>query len=1627
MYISKIDDLIDKIIDDFYVNIILNNKNLINILKEPNFVKYQKDINTIISNYTDSINVIEIREFVKNSDAVHTIVETIKRYIAFYLFLTIGFHYNSKNDTFINNIVEYTKNQPEYGFKIDNFFNSESNALIIKYNIMIKNILILLYADKNKIDILKTKPDFREAIVFLNELNFDINKIFKLENLDNNKQTQAHNLIKTIIIVLLYKANEKKEFFRLLELTENLEGEYMFIDIVVPKQKYIDLYTIEKIIGTSPAVKNLSYYFWKFFTEREELLQRPAITNDEKIMFLLKSKIIYPICDDFLLYHKDSEKYDKTIDPSKIKKKEDTKIRYIVNKIDTTSEYYNDNVIKDEKLKNNIKKNFYIPLLHRKAILINNTEDMNIITKFINQGKHSIEHSEYLSDLYSYKIYPYINFKNFEKNGFNITLSETIDAVRFISLNKDTEFKQNSKHLLQTRVIAKDLPANIVGFIIPTNYRPFQCLKTKDVIDIRSLSKNKNGFNLIMNYLKESSLGQIKHTSSVYWLFDADIDNVPEGIGEYEQLNKYSTSEQIKHVVSAVYDSVINELYFIIINKLQKEKHLNLQLAYKIIHIITKSILKTNTHSILNAKLNEKIYELLEKTKDEYDKNEDIINGMSDDAIQLPTYPAPIKSIYQLLTINLSDAVHSNNVQDKEEIFDGLCQHNISWDKLASLQKSNPKLYTDTLYLFLQQYVTENVDGDFICKSCSHLINIKKYITDGEYDNDMQKFVTYSTPMEVPLEDVPEYEKYKMTIRNMEKIIDRIASVSNFSHLAKNASGIKWKRRAIIKDAIDILLINNSKLKTTHKERNEFATKNYNISRDLSDLFVFELDNSIFVFSSKDKDQYKPIKQNNILAYIIFLIILDINDSHVPFIGGDKKGLCNFSVFEKVLYPLFGGLKIRINNKGDFVDITKYKILCYIIYMTGCSIIRYSMWHYDYPDPTKKSKYIPVIQKIFINTLIDIINSILEIASQQGIHYLYESISIKLFKKLQSTFSNDELYNRLKNDYKTSTIGEKKNFIITKNKTTELSGKFQEMSFDIPYRLVCRSERFMIKQKYIPITRYNTVNNVTNCENGEFHLWALSDKNFKCKSCNSISSNIKYDDKESDKIKHNLKYVILHNLSNKYCIHDGDFHVFHINDKHEKLCIKCNNSDTYNYTNKELDKLDIVINKFKISQSLKLFDYNHSIQHEINTNVTYIDKVINNLSLSFKEHNKDSHLTFINLLLNELQNIIGNDIDTHTNTHLSENSYIIDHDHFGTKLDKNVVITDSNNKIFYKQNHSFYKTDVIYYTTYKNGKTEIFYDAKTHILLGYKEESKNFILDKKSDRKIIINYSILNKFKMMGYSSQFIDISNEYDDLLKYYKKESIPKIIIENIIRNRINNLKTIIYEFQRILFRILNNFNNTPIDHNNDNEYFSNKLNIFIEKYKKTISTIKITDSKNNHAVFKHWKGVSRGIFCDTLHNIKYTFDDHKTINYEDINKLDNNGNMILFFIIEEFIKLLKYNSSKFVKLSISNFIIEFINTVFELFNMEKHFNNIEIKRFNYILNSSTFIQEISDKTGTNLLNGIYDEQIDSDEEISDENKEEKIDDEEEADALDVEFQDDGDFESGYDRASEWIADNN
>lgn len=1628
MYINKIDDLIDKVIDDFYNNVILTDKTLQKIFSEPNFVKYQKEINLIMTKFVEQINLSEIKELVKSNDAINTIFETIKRYIAFYLFLTIGFNYTAKDDTYINNIVEFTKNQSEFGYKINNFFNSESNAKVIKYHIMIRNIITLLGSDREKIEILKVKPDFKEAILFLNSLGSEfIERHFKLKK--DQTQLKGHYMMKTVIIMLLYKVSEKREFFKLLEMSENLEGEYMFIDIVVPKQKYIDYSSVEKLIGASPAVKNLAYYLWDFVTKYEDSLQIPPVSVEEKITLLIKSGILYPICDDFLLYHKESERYDKAIDPSKIKIKEDTKIRHIINKIESTSEYYSDQVKKDEKIKNNIKKNFYIPLLNRKAISVNYNEDINIINKFINMGKRSIENNEYFNDLLGYMVYPYINFKDFDKYGFTITFPKTIDVVRGVSFENTGDFKQNTNNIIQLRVGTKDTHVNIIGFVVPTNLKPIQCLKIRDMIDVRSLDEqNSNGFDLIVKYIRKSMFGKKKHESSVYWLFDLEKDFVTKN--ELFEQEKYSSSEQIKKIISSLYDTILIELYYIILNKLETEKSLGVQKAYKMLKMYEKKLIDFPDRSSVLDDIELKIFELMEKIIPEYDKYEDIVFG-HDDFIRLPENPVPERPKYQTIKINLESGdklLESEKLDGAKEIVNAICHHGVQWEKISSLQKTDIKKYTNELYDFIQQYVIENVDQEYVCKSCGYQLNIKKYILDGVFDDDTQKFVTYSMPIDIPLEDIPEYEKYKITIRNIDKLIEKIASTSNIAYLTRSSYGTKWKRRIIVKDVIDLLTINNTKLKPILKERNEMASKKYGINRDLSNLFVFELENSIFGFSSKERDYYKSIKQNNILSYITYIILLELNESHVSYLGSEKKGLCNFLVFDKIYKHLFEGINIIINSKGDVSNVLNYKILCYMVYIIGCSVIKYNMWSYDQDATKKKTPNIIIgIQKMFVHTLFDIINSVLEnsnaltsVSKSQslGSNYIYEIMSVRTYKKLETMFKDEELYQRLKSESVTSQIGTSHILeISTRNK--KLSGKFSPMTYELPIVRICKIPKMFIKKKVYDHYKYYEINNVTNCPNGQFHEWETKDKRYICKLCGSVARDLEYDKQESNKIFHNFKFVRLQNLTSKFCLEDGLPHQFIINESGQNICIKCKNTDDHIYTHDELNKLDMVLADVKRKQ----FEIILNKTNEINTSNTkeneYVKHVVDKYVKLYNKSNENGFYDFINKILDDFQSILGNETSY---GNLRENVYVINHDYIGTDLDKPIIITETSNKIFYKQNHQFFKTDVIYYTSHAKGKIDVFYDATTRILLGYKEESKSFIINKKHDKRLIINYSISNKLKFLGFRSHFIRLEDNEN---------------INDLIRERIFNLKKILYVFQRILYRIYNNYTvatdsgqsgHLPEHANIDKrfatnlaltDFFSKKMNDIVNKYKKRFAHINIYDKNGEHLVFKHWKGIIRGIQVDEIKMEKIT----EIINVNDIIKNDKNGNVILYFIVSEFVKLLEYNQEKFLRASMAEFLIEFINNEFESFNTEKIMDNIDIKRFSYLLSSHTYIQEISEKVGTNV-GGIYEEYQDPDAEIPPEEKEELSNLQEENDALDLDMDVENEYpyESNIDKAEDW-----
>ena len=111
----------------------------------------------------------------------------------------VGYFYENADSTYINNIVEFTKNQPSYNYKIENFFNSSSNAFVIKYYQLLRQSLNYLNADTpQKKDVLTARQDYKESISFITTLGNDFIKAAYYDI--KEKDLKAHNIIKTILL-----------------------------------------------------------------------------------------------------------------------------------------------------------------------------------------------------------------------------------------------------------------------------------------------------------------------------------------------------------------------------------------------------------------------------------------------------------------------------------------------------------------------------------------------------------------------------------------------------------------------------------------------------------------------------------------------------------------------------------------------------------------------------------------------------------------------------------------------------------------------------------------------------------------------------------------------------------------------------------------------------------------------------------------------------------------------------------------------------------------------------------------------------------------------------------------------------------------------------------------------------------------------------------------------------------------------------------------------------------------------------------------------------------------------------------------------------------------------------------
>jgi hypothetical protein len=1245
-------------------------------------------------------------------------------------------------------------------------YNNINSILSIRYssNIfeMIEKLLLYLIILLSGVN----EKDFTKYIVNLSKYSklLDseiISKIIKLYNLyddiklkknltdlegidesflDVKNKKNIFNILKILIIKYIYVEEDRPIIIKLIENKELENSEFKYIEIIDSNEEEIDYTNLEVLFNINENKEGMTEKVYQMILDYDNYLMEQDISVEEKINYLFKKKIIIPITDEFLRYNKINDKIENTnikID----------KIRSVVTNINNVTNIYSKKNIEYEKV-------FYQPLIHRKVILYNNIEEIHSINKLVNIGWTAMRSNEYFQDLLIYRQYGYVNFNNFKNYGFSFLPYNSINAIRYSNF----EFKnQNTNNKLETRVITVYNRVNVVGIALPKHnilkkHTIAQCTKIKNTFNLNKLYKNP--YQVIVKKIKKLILNNEDYTKIGYWIFNKNNDILVTDTFNY--INELSFEEFYRYMISTIYDILIDITYQKIINMLENCK--TLYSCYYISDFIQNKLIYLPINTKYYNDLHNKIIDITKiKKKIKYDKNEDKIPGITTDLIKLPKIKDTNKKL-----INIR--VEKKIIDEKYEFFNdnAICQHIISWNYLQSYKNKDPNYFNQLLFEFKKKYIISNLEDDFVCKSCYQSVDIKKYFTD--WKSDTEQGITLSFTLQEQLENLIEYEKYKNIIKNLDRFIEKIAiSVHIPSYIGSQAQ-IKIKRQEIIKNIIDLIIIQNKTLRISdtqeRKKRLDEAVKLYGLNKDYTQFYIFELKNDIFIYSSKETDKFKRLKLNNIMIYIIMFMINEISINQILFFIEDKN--INIEIFKKNYKTLFNNLKIYVNNNKEFKPLLNYPLLCYVLYIFAAVVIKYNLWFFT----GKITGFDLNTYSYVIHTYVDLLNSILEVNTLKEKNYLYEVYATKFYMQLYQVFSDDKILSKTN---KIQTIQKKQ--IILNEVFIPLTGIIQTQNFGYKIYYYRSALKFLtsITEQQIKIDK-NII--IKSFENWDKELLDFLYNHYKLDGTKRLLN-----DPIDKNITKNDLLKMLQNIINKRK---------ELSDKIEHNRLEYNNN------------INNIIKQDNENYQYYYKNYTNNYENAINL-IKEIEKIVN-MNLSQNEYIIDHDICG-----NKLKNPIV----------INEGDKKIQFKRNDIRFGTNIYIYEDNNNLF------IYHGKTLNIIAYRNDVNKIInanlplyliinYSLKNKLLaLGHEKNYYNFDI-KENNKKLIIDNAVRNRIInlkniLINIQKILYQIYNKYDN------------INIDNISKIYMNKFKNINITLNNVeINNIINTIYFTPIDPN-------------------------------------------------------------------------------------------------------------------------------------------------------------------------------------------------------------------
>lgn len=1499
---DKFDVLIHELLELSYDILFQKNKQLFDdICKSTDITKYQKEINDVLIEIIENISKNKI--FKENSEKSKLLIlEILRKYVSVYFFLIVGLFQQSLS-LFINRFIDFTRMQHKFNFKVDDFFNSDGINFIIEH-------IKLLTLVKN---IKQKKPVIQNALFKKANQLIDAVKIEKF----NDTELFESRIVKYTIIEFLYRTTGKNQIAELTNIEEDETNEYVYIDIVIPKNDTIDISSI--LMSLPPTLKKPEYANAIIELLNSEIESNDMLTYDEKILRLTNSKAIVPIVQDFLLYNKNSEKYlFSTIN------KKDTKIKYVIDKINTVKQLFSSS--DENKKEKQANENLFIETLkHRRAIAVNDYEDLLIIAKS-EYYVHNSETKTYYFDLSSYRKYAYVNFNEIENNnGFQLYPNKTINVVRDISITYPSR-NEVSKYVESRTAIEGDI-INVVGFFIPGGINDLLCTRSKNIIDVRNINteENKKDGNANVNkLLKEINFKQNKTENGYYWFFDLNNDTL-----NTKKFNLVDFSDKtlvIKLMISEFYETILNSVEFAIletVTNILKSYPLTIGKLNLIIEhyenyffpISRNSPFYLNLVEVVNYSTN--VLVKSRKKQIQHSKHTKII---------LPV----IKKKIDDAVIRIDDKKKPKNQIDEDSGIEYLCQHNYDWNNLSKSKYSNlTESFENLLYQFISTYVIYNEStSDSICRSCGYTIPLNTYVEGGHYSSS-GSFIFDASALYIPLYSIKKYEHYgEQFINNLDFTFHKLATMFNINFYIGETRDIKLKREGIIKDVIDFIENDNYfVLKKKYTTRNSLIQQTYGINPSRTSLIYFELQNTLYssVKDNEDLTKKKNVMQNVVIAYMITLLIMDIDEEQILGIKSLNEKICTFKLYEKFKTKIFAGMKIITNSSNTKHEILHFDTLCYTIFCFTCLITKYKVWKTE--DITDK-KYSFAVQIEAISTIVDIINNLMEVYCDKLLlkrNLLYKRILEKFTYKLNTLYNNDKIIDKIKN-YDSKEISFDGKIIVGSfkkglSKTTLIENIFKQREYqNSPHILndIVNIVSF-IKQK--PTNDIYRITNISNCDDGRFHNFVTTNKIFSCSNCDIQLDVLQFNPSLTNIITEKYKSNVLSYLLGRYAIK--------LNEEQLKSELLLNNSKIIQDENDELKKTT-------------------EIEKERVMNITSIGKTLQekykNIITGIKT--LEPH---IDLFINGVENIVGKTLKMDGEYYFRNNIFTIDYMFNGHKLEVPYIIVNNDNTTKYIDNHTIFGVPVIQISLPEKNKMLMFFNANSRMFLGYKKQNDEI---KVSDTtfKLKVSESLLNRIINLGIELEYVKFDN---DMTIFDKEE-----LLQTAITTRIHNLQKIIPAILTQFYRILNDYYESYKQKDQD-EMLTEYDNIIIkekklyDKYHERFKKAKIISKNSTEKFMIKWKKV---VEYDIPKDDPYVFSSEYFTSADIINN-DKYGNYLLVYLVENLKRLIEINTNTSEKL-VASFVIDVISENYTNYNCDNSKADIELNRFLEIIDNPIFV---------------------------------------------------------------------